>query len=315
MRTGLASPSGWASGRMGTLKASTARWVGSLTVAIRSRVGRPTGPDSGLVDGDLLFPTLERQGFEPSQRVGIQRDPRERDLRDRLALPFELLRDPNPFVVVLHDLEETARERVLDARDREIDPGGGRHLGERFETDVLGALVPLLGNGAVDTADPRRERRRASGRDDLVADPEPALVEDDVRDRADPLLIAPFEDRRLTPLGNDPKLFLQEPLRQSDQERDELRHADAGLGRNRDDADVPGQVAHPVVAFGGESGAVELLGHRVHLRVEEALEIGAPAGDLLEQGRRARRLAPPGDQVDLGEGDRERRFFAPEDLD
>ena len=113
--------------------------------------------------------------------------------------------------------------RFLDLVRREVDAGGGPNLSERFESDLGGRSAALERTGPVEAPHLRRERTVAAGDDDLVADFETPAVDDDVADRADPLLVAPLEDRRLAAVRHELELLLEEPLREPDQERDQLR--------------------------------------------------------------------------------------------
>ena len=96
-----------------------------------------------------------------------------------------------------------------------------------------------------------------------------------------PPLVAPLEDGSLAGLVEEFELRLEKPLREPDEERDQLRDADAAARGARRDPDVPGEVADPVAPLDGESHLVHLLGEGVDPRVEGAFELRPAAEDLL----------------------------------
>src|SRR5208282_2734917 len=63
------------------------------------------GADARLVDWDAALPTFEGQRLETPERVGVDRDPGEGDLRHRLTLPGQLLLDPSFLLLASDHLE------------------------------------------------------------------------------------------------------------------------------------------------------------------------------------------------------------------
>lgn len=99
--------------------------------------------------------------------------------------------------------------------------------------------------------------------------------------------------------GTSARSFFEEPLSETDQQRDQFRHSHAGFGRYRDDPDVPRKVAYPVVPFGRKTEPQEFFRHRVQTGIERPLELGSGSLEVRFEQCRPLRLAPAVDQVDL----------------